>query len=394
MTPNARAQVPVPSTSERDLTLDAWRGFSVLLVICYHAVFYRFAGVFQPAAADTGSVSDWLALIGAVRHGLLSLVVYAGPLGVKFFFVISGYIITKIMLTEHQRSGTISMRAFYVRRACRILPPLWVFLTCVFAARYAGWIQVNPRSFLFALSFLCNTSVHACYSEWFLVHLWSLSLEEQFYLIWPLVVALSVRRALSWVALLFLIGFLAVAQFSLLFVGEFNNGLSFACIAAGALYASSARIRKVVSSAATAPAITLAILLLFGRPLIPLLFPGQFRLHDLLTPALISFVIFSSFERRAVLETQLLVRALAKVGLISYGLYIWQQLFLASPERYLKSSVLTHASLLIPTVLISYFLIEKPFIRLGSYLSVRLRVHAHTEEAQGRGQLFRAYPDL
>jgi peptidoglycan/LPS O-acetylase OafA/YrhL len=382
------SQTPESMRTERDLVLDAWRGVSVMLVVCYHAVFYRFADFFQPTRSVSvgNATSNWEAPVEVIRHGLLQLILYAGPLGVKIFFVISGYIITKIMLAEHQRSGRISLRAFYVRRVCRILPPLWLFVLAVFLASHVGWIHVTPRSFLHALAFLCNTSTQTCYSDWFLVHLWSLSVEEQFYLVWPLVVVLCVHRALSSVALTFQLGFLLLAQFSLLFVGEFNNGLSFACIAAGALYASSARIREAISSYATGPAVALAGLLLFCRPLIPLGFPGQFRIHDLLTPALISIVMFSSLEARAVLERKLLVRILARVGLVSYGLYIWQQLFLASPEQYLKGSMLSHTYLLIPCVVISYLFIETPFRRIGSRLSARLNQQSSCGEGAPVGQ--------
>jgi peptidoglycan/LPS O-acetylase OafA/YrhL len=357
--------VPAPKVRERDQLLDAWRGFSVLLVVCYHAVFYRFGAVFRAGHAVGNNAVYWEVARSDVARAMLELIVYWGPLGVKFFFVISGYIITRIMLAERQTRGTISMRAFYLRRACRILPPLWIYLACLWAATYAGWINVTSHSFFYALSFLCNASIHACYSEWFLAHLWSLSVEEQFYLVWPLVVVLAMRRLLSIAALGFLSCFLLAAQMSLLFVGEFNNGLSFACISAGALYASSGRLREAIALLATLPAIALAILLLFARPFIPLMFPGQFRLHDILTPALICFVMFSSFQYRISLESRILTRALASIGLISYGLYVWQQVFLAPPELYLKASFLTQPYLLIPAVLISYLLVERPFIRLG-----------------------------
>jgi peptidoglycan/LPS O-acetylase OafA/YrhL len=386
----ARYRAPASSSGERDLLLDAWRGVSVTLVVCYHAVFYRFSNLFQPAKllgnGDKSSNSTGLA--DGVWNALLQLIVYAGPLGVKFFFVISGYIITKIMLAENRRFGKISLRAFYIRRACRILPPLWLFIAAVFGASYLGWIQVSPHSFLYALAFLCNTSIQACYSDWFVVHLWSLSVEEQFYLVWPIVVVLCVRPALSTIALAFLFGLLILAQLSLLFVGEFNNGLSFACIAAGALYATNGRIRAGISSYATAPLVALAALLLFFRPLIPLLFPGQFRIHDLITPALICIVIFSSFEARTLLERQLMVRAFAHIGLVSYGLYMWQQLFLASPDRYLRHSLLAHTYLLFPVVVMSFILVEKPFMRLGSSLSRKMLSNAPPPTPESDGESF------
>jgi len=78
----------------RNLTLDAWRGLSVLLVICYHGVFFRFQDFFRPQALALDLADTFPSFLAANAY---RLIVYAGPLGVKFFFVISGYIITKLL---------------------------------------------------------------------------------------------------------------------------------------------------------------------------------------------------------------------------------------------------------------------------------------------------------
>jgi peptidoglycan/LPS O-acetylase OafA/YrhL len=330
----------------RDLTLDAWRGISVLMVILSHLTAFRYS---------MNTESPAMALVNAT-----------GPLGVKFFFVISGYIITKLLLEEHQRDGSISIISFYRRRCFRILPALWLYLGCVFTVASLGLIT-PPGSWTTAAAFLCNTGIGVC--GWFLTHLWSLGVEEQFYLAWPLIVVAVACRGVSMAAFALLTLFIGLAQFSLLFAAWLNNGLAFGCIAAGALYAASPTARAILAKHGNLPLMALALLLLLGRPIIPLLFPGQYRLHDITTPFLICIVIFSSFRYRNVLERGIAWQFLAKVGLVSYGMYLWQQLFLAPPANYLKDSMLLVWPLFALLALGSYSLVERPLLRLGRTLS-------------------------
>ena len=104
--------------------------------------------------------------------------VYAA-LGVKIFFVISGYLITTILLREHERTNTISLRDFYIRRAYRILPAAFVFMLLM-SAIY--WQQVRWWNLAAAVFYVANLDIHR---PWIFGHLWSLSIEEQFYLLWP-----------------------------------------------------------------------------------------------------------------------------------------------------------------------------------------------------------------
>src|SRR5204862_6178135 len=121
---------------QRDLLLDAWRGVSVLLVISSHAA-ARVAGF------DSRAFTDFAAPLGT--------------LGVQFFFAISGYIITLLLIHEAQAKGAFSLKAFYVRRCCRILPPLALLFACLWLLERAGVIQVSAREFAMSALFLCNT---------------------------------------------------------------------------------------------------------------------------------------------------------------------------------------------------------------------------------------------
>src|ERR1700683_392352 len=149
-------------------------------------VAFRFAPAFRDAGdgAAHSALFSVSGIVGWVRHQSVRELVYAGPLGVQIFFVISGYIITALMLREHQRNGRVSLAAFYVRRAFRILPPLWLMLATTALLSLAGYIHVGPKSFLMAASFTCNTQPTSC--GWFAGHTWSVATEEQFYLFWPL----------------------------------------------------------------------------------------------------------------------------------------------------------------------------------------------------------------
>lgn len=331
--------------SMRDKTLDAWRGLSVLLVIASHLLVNRYPAV----TSGHPALVDFL-------NGL-------GALGVKFFFVISGYIITKLLLEERARTGTLCLRAFYVRRAFRILPALWTCVAVVALAHELGWAK-GGGSLGPALLFLCNTQ--KC--EWFVGHLWSLAIEEQFYLVWPvaLLVGLPAVATSFWALAIMLF----LAQASLLFTGFINNGLAFACIAAGCLYASSDRLRLAISTVASVPVLLAAAALLFARPLIPLAFPGQFRLHDMGTPALACLLVFGVYRHESRLQP--VIRPLSALGLVSYGLYLWQQLFLGSEERYVAGTPLAAWPLFPVIAIVSYRWMERPLMRIGHRIAASL----------------------
>ncbi len=122
-----------------------------------------------------------------------------GFLGVEVFFVISGFLITALLLKEHRTTGTIELKSFWIRRARRLLPALYVFLvgTIALAALFAtDAFDKIRRELLGALFYFSNWLLIATDESYFEAagrpslfrHLWSLAIEEQFYLIWPLIV--------------------------------------------------------------------------------------------------------------------------------------------------------------------------------------------------------------
>jgi peptidoglycan/LPS O-acetylase OafA/YrhL len=111
-----------------------------------------------------------------------------GFVGVTLFFVLSGYLITSVLVAERQASGRVSLRRFYLRRAARLLPALAVVLVVVGGALVAlDGASVAVAGVTSAALYVSNLAVAAGINTGPLEHTWSLAIEEQFYLVWPAV---------------------------------------------------------------------------------------------------------------------------------------------------------------------------------------------------------------
>lgn len=147
-----------------------------------------------------------LAVIAVIAYHLDPGRVPGGLLGVSVFFVLSGYLITDLLAGEWRRNGRIELKPFLIRRARRLLPAMFVMLAAV-----AIWVALFDRSRLPALQGDLAAAV-LYVSNWWLIfhqvsyfesfgplsplgHLWSLAVEEQFYLLWPFIIALGLRYA-------------------------------------------------------------------------------------------------------------------------------------------------------------------------------------------------------
>jgi len=165
MVVNQLRKVNLPSTNGiRIPSLDGLRALSIVIVMASHTV-----AVFDPK--DPHFNAGWAILSN-------------GQIGVEIFFVISGFLITSLLLSELSDTGEISLRRFYLRRSIRILPPYYVFLAAILGARSLGWLTLSLKEWISSLLFIWNylPSSHS----WWLGHTWSLCVEEQFYLLWPL----------------------------------------------------------------------------------------------------------------------------------------------------------------------------------------------------------------
>lgn len=162
-----------PLLARRMPQLDVLRGLAIAMVVVYHGIFY--SQTHQP-----GRVANEITRATQV-----------GAMGVNLFFVLSGFLITGILLDAKGRPGYFSN--FYVRRALRILPAYLLTVAALVLLH-----MVSRGGVAVAVTFLANTNLFAGAQKY--LPFWSLSVEEQFYLAWPLVVLVSSRRTLGWLA--------------------------------------------------------------------------------------------------------------------------------------------------------------------------------------------------
>ena len=138
-----------------------------------------------------------LAVIAVVLYHAGVDFVPAGFLGVEIFFVISGYLITSLLLSEHAATSAVSLRRFWMRRARRLLPAVGLLVAAVltyFAIFLPGEVAMVRGDALAAVLYVSNWAFILGDTPYFeqvgrpspLLHLWSLAIEEQFYVVWPL----------------------------------------------------------------------------------------------------------------------------------------------------------------------------------------------------------------
>ena len=339
--------------------LNGVRGIAVLMVFLFHAGVPGFSGSF---------------------------------LGVDIFFVLSGFLITALLLQEYQHHATISLKNFYMRRILRLFPALLLMLACYlifcyiyFDNSHQHWRHIQDA--LLALFYAANwTRAFDLNRPEILGHCWSLSIEEQFYFLWPLTITLLLRLSKSWrtvsVALLLSMSW-GWRQYLLSQHASWNrlyNG--FGCRAdmllAGCLLAmvwhsgflqtraKISRCTPLLSAAAVAVMATLAVLANWQASA---LYQWQYSVVALST----GIIIFELVSRpHGALAKVLSIRPLVWLGSISYGIYLWHYPILYFMVQYGYAdgiSDIFSALLTLLFALFSWYAVERPALRLKKKFS-------------------------
>jgi peptidoglycan/LPS O-acetylase OafA/YrhL len=319
-------------------------------------------------------------LVVAAHAGVPGLT--GGFIGVDVFFVISGFLITSMLLSEGRRTDRIGLRDFYARRARRILPAATLVLIATLAyVSFVGSLARTEQSrtdALWSAGFLANVHFARTGADYFSTdlpsafqHYWSLAVEEQFYLLWPLVVALLVWRRARRGVVLAVTGTLLLASFAWsLRVTDLDPASAYFSTAArgyelegGALLAVLApRIPRVAQALL---GVTGAVVLGWAATTMDAAtaFPGwQAAIPVAATMALLA-------ARRGPVARLLSWAPLRSLGDISFSVYLWHWPILVLGEPRLPQSW-GHAdriSLLLAVTLVvsvlSYLLVERTFQR-------------------------------
>ncbi len=342
-----------PLSGGRIASLDGLRALSIALVLFCHLCGTRSFPVstyFLRGIADTGN------------------------LGVRIFFVISGFLITSLLLEERAITGRISLKNFYLRRVFRIFPAGYTYIAIIGLLGLLGFCQVTRADYLAACTYTLDFVQR---HDWNLGHLWSLAVEEQFYLLWPFALCVAGKKhGLLVAGIFFLIGPLSrlaghLAPDSLAF-----SSFSFFCnadaLASGCLLAGlwgrlgrSVRYGRFRQSWAFLAIPLLAVICVVWEER----WPGG-SLADLLLNVCIALGIEWCVRRRTTIIGRVLNwRPIAFVGTLSYSLYLWQQLFI---DRHLFDAVHSfplNVMLAFALAALSFFCIERPFLRLRKRFS-------------------------
>ena len=339
-------------------SLDGLRAVSIGLVLLAHLVGTRSF----PVSAGAGQV---LAL---------------GELGVHVFFVISGFLITRLLIDELGRTGRISLADFYLRRTLRIFPAYYVFLLVLAVLAWLGVVQLASGDLTHALTY---TSNYDSARSWYVGHTWSLSVEEQFYLLWPVLMVLAGRRRALWFAAL------AVAVAPLIRTASWElmrasgdgvghrfetvaNAIAIGCVLAGTrdwLHGQGWYCRLLESGLFfLIPCLALAGSLLYDHPVAHFLI-GISVMNLSIAATLDWCVMFGSGRVGRMLNW----KPLAFVGTLSYSLYLWQQLFLNRTSGAAIAGFPLNLVLAFAAAATSFYLVEQPALRLRRRLETSWR---------------------
>lgn len=302
-----------------------------------------------------------------------------GSFGVTVFFVISGFLITGLLLEELRSTSRIRLGRFYFRRTLRIFPPYFALLLALAAADAIGWIGLKPGDLLHSATYTSN--YHATRS-WFVGHTWSLSVEEQFYLLWPAVLLLArTRRALLIAAATILVvPVIRVAEFELLGAAAdvgyrfetIADALAAGCVLACArprLHQSALYMRALSSRAfAIVPIVAVLANLTHDHPLVAM-GVALTVINVCLALCVDWCVTFADGRVGRVLNAAPLVF----VGWISYSLYLWQQPFLNRGSSALVAQFPLNIALTVVAALASYYAVERPSLQLRKWIETRKR---------------------
>ncbi|MEN9884656.1 MAG: hypothetical protein RLZZ420_1873 [Bacteroidota bacterium] len=341
-------------TNNRIITFDGIRGIAVLMVMLLHAHFQLGKG---------------------------------GAIGVDIFFVLSGFLITQNLLDDYVSNGNISMKKFWLKRFFRLFPPFFVLLISIFILSFyiedvklknAVLIEIRD-SFLYLSNFSWFWSDHN--DNRILGHTWSLSVEQQFYIVWPLFLYGIIRFVQKkWVFVMLLIVFLSLSFFKhSRYSSEIFKSIYFESIFIGCMFSIAVWNRWITnyrhSFLAFLSFVLICVVGLFGFD-----FFKYFSLTGyvfLLVPLAVILILINCMSLdNSWINNILSFKPLVYIGSISYGLYLWHIPVFRLFKWYSNSP--PYISFILKFILtfiiasLSYFLLEKKMLMISRNIMNKL----------------------
>jgi peptidoglycan/LPS O-acetylase OafA/YrhL len=334
--------------------LDGYRGIGTLLIVFGHCA----DRVYIPIPA-----------LDRLYRALLW-----SDIALNLFFVLSGFLITHLLLREWNANGRISLRGFYRRRFLRIIPPYIPYLVVACLLQIGGVLAISGNDWLGALTYTTNFHVK---TGWELGHFWSLSVEEHFYLIWPAIIAFLGMAGGRWALVICIVCAPLMRFWSHAHLSEYLNvenctinymdviafgaGLAFLC-QSERFRGLTARLQPIGGWLMICACVGLpGSAWLQNRSDTYWIFAHRTVTGFLCAALIYLSVAFANKWVRRILNWRLLVA----LGVVSYSVYIWQQLFTGKsglPEWFLTWP--TNLVFIASAATLSYYLIERPFARI------------------------------
>ena len=345
-------------STKRIPSLDGLRALSIAVVVASHT-----SEVYDPK--DPRFSPSWAMLSN-------------GQIGVSIFFVISGFLITNLLLRELECTGGISLQRFYVRRAFRILPAYYAFLVAILASAQLHWIFVSRKELGSSFVFLWNYIPSS--NSWWLGHTWSLCVEEQFYLLWPIALV-HLGRERAWRLAIWIVALspvLRICAYFMLpalrskltcFLSTRADALMIGCILA--LCAAEPwflRLWSSIGSGGVASACAAFIFIVSPALFSRFHFVYQMTLGYSLEVLCIGVILYWCVENpKRGLARLLNLGPVMIVGVLSYSIYLWQQPFI----RFQGSWVTTfpyNVLVILTLATISYYFVERPALEARKWM--------------------------
>ena len=309
----------------------------------------------------------------------ISLLLKDGHLAVNIFFVLSGFLITNFLLNEEMSTNNIKLNRFYFRRILRIFPAYFFLLYVYIFLQFFNQIHLSYLSWISSFTFTKSLNWNL---DWETAHLWSLSVEEQFYIFFPLIFLIGKKfRKTLIVSIIFLVPIIRVYVFCnpKIELDCFSLLLRMDAIATGCLIA--IYKDKIIAKMSVywyryfyAAIFCLVFIRFLDFPILK----SRLNLDFILIPFGNSFGTIANFSIAIILMYSVFgpkklwfkflnLKIVNFIGILSFSIYLWQQIFIIKSLNWVQQFP-QNVFLILIVSMFSYFLIEKPFLRLKSKL--------------------------